>query len=211
MLFAFAATAQDTTYIASGSSWKYLDNGSNQGTTWRTWTFNDTSWASGNAEFGYGDGGETTLLNACGTVVQNPTCTNKYITTYLRRRVFISDTSLFRHFMMNIIRDDGVVVYVNDSEVVRSNMPTGTITYTTQAPSAIGGTDESAWNAFTINTRFFKRGWNVIAVEIHQESGTSSDVSFNFEMKGIRKPSAGLQFNGSTSRVICPLPVPFTA
>ena len=37
------------------SSWKYLDNGSNQGTTWRSNTFSDATWKTGNAELGYGE------------------------------------------------------------------------------------------------------------------------------------------------------------
>ncbi len=211
MAFTGKATAQDTTYISPGSSWKYRDNGSDQGTTWRTFAFNDSSWLTGNAEFGYGDGGEATLLNACGTVAQNPSCSNKYITTYFRKLVYISDTSLYRHFIINLVRDDGAVVYVNDSEVVRSNMPAGTISYTTLAPTAIGGAAESAWNSFTTETRFFKRGWNIIAVEIHQESGTSSDVSFNFELKGIRKPATALQFNGSSQHVTFGTALPLNA
>src|SRR6185503_4277631 len=30
------------TFIAKGSNWKYIDNGSNQGTAWTSRTFNDT-------------------------------------------------------------------------------------------------------------------------------------------------------------------------
>ena len=48
--------SQTTTLISNGSSWKYLDDGSNQGTAWYGTGFNDASWASGNAELGYGDG-----------------------------------------------------------------------------------------------------------------------------------------------------------
>ena len=33
--------------IVAGSTWKYLDNGSNQGTAWRAPAFDDSTWASG--------------------------------------------------------------------------------------------------------------------------------------------------------------------
>jgi hypothetical protein len=36
--------------ITKGSSWKYLDNNTNQGTAWRSASFNDAAWASGNAQ-----------------------------------------------------------------------------------------------------------------------------------------------------------------
>ena len=63
-LFADLALAQTTsTLIAKGSVWKYLDNGSDQGTAWRAKSFADGSWASGAGQLGYGDGDEATLLS----------------------------------------------------------------------------------------------------------------------------------------------------
>ena len=63
IFLAFMSRSQSTTLIANGSSWKYLDDGSNQGTAWRGGTFNDATWASGNAELGYGDGDEATVVS----------------------------------------------------------------------------------------------------------------------------------------------------
>ncbi|WP_230687570.1 hypothetical protein, partial [Streptococcus pneumoniae] len=51
----------DQTLVPMGSSWRYLDNGSNQGTAWRAGAFNDTAWAAGPAQLGYGDGDEATV------------------------------------------------------------------------------------------------------------------------------------------------------
>ena len=45
-----------------GAVWRYLDNGSDQGTAWRAAAFNDTGWKSGAAELGYGDGDEATVV-----------------------------------------------------------------------------------------------------------------------------------------------------
>jgi hypothetical protein len=44
------------TLVAAGSTWRYLDNGSDQGTAWRQSAFNDSAWSSGLAELGYVDG-----------------------------------------------------------------------------------------------------------------------------------------------------------
>jgi len=49
-------------FISSGASWKYLDNGSDQGTAWRARSFNDGAWASGPAQLGFGDGDEATVV-----------------------------------------------------------------------------------------------------------------------------------------------------
>ena len=58
-----AVSTGPTTFVARGATWKYLDNGTNQGTAWRATSFNDSTWASGPAELGYGDGDEATMVS----------------------------------------------------------------------------------------------------------------------------------------------------
>ncbi len=194
-LFTNLATAQ-TTIFNYGDTWKYLDNGSNQGTAWTGTGFSDASWTSGTGYFGYGDTWINTCVNACGTVSCSPSCGTKYITTYFRKVVNIPSTAIFDSIKLNLYRDDGIVVYVNGIEVWRDNMPTGTVSYTTAAPVAIGGTDETTAITKTIPISYFTNGNNTIAVELHQQSGTSSDLTFNMEMIGI--PSLTLFDYGST-------------
>ena len=38
--------------LNAGSTWRYLDNGTNQGTAWRAGAFNDSTWKTGAAELG---------------------------------------------------------------------------------------------------------------------------------------------------------------
>jgi hypothetical protein len=172
---AFASAA---TLIAKGSSWSYLDNGSDQGTAWRAKAFNEASWASGPAQLGYGDGGEATLVS------YGPNSSAKYITTYFRRHFQVADPSKLSSLTLNLLRDDGAVVYLNGTEVLRSNMPAGAVGFRTVASTAIGGSAESAFSAATVPTSSLVAGDNVIAVEIHQSSGTSSDISFDLELVG---------------------------
>lgn len=42
--------------VSFGSSWSYVDHGSDQGTAWRALGFDDASWSTGAAAFGYGFG-----------------------------------------------------------------------------------------------------------------------------------------------------------
>ncbi len=154
------------------SQWKYLDNGSNQQTAWRGLGFADGGWAAGNAELGYGDGDEATVVS------YGPNSGAKYITTYFRQTFNVSDPSLFQSLSLSLVRDDGAVVYLNGTEVFRSNMPTGTIAYTTPATSAIEETTDNT----SINPALLQAGSNVLAVEIHQANGTSTDISFNAQL-----------------------------
>ena len=67
-------------------------------------------------------------------------------------------------------------------------MPAGTVTYTTRASAAIGGADESAWLQAPVDPSLLVAGTNVIAVEIHQQSPTSTDISFDLELQRHRSP-----------------------
>ena len=170
--------AQDVVLIPYGSVWKYLDNGTNQGTAWRAIAFNDATWASGPAELGYGEGDEATVVS------YGPNASNRYITTYFRKTITIPNLALFPGFLLKLERDDGAVVYVNGTEVMRSNMNPGTISYTTLAYTAVSGNDETLHYEQLLPSSFFQNGTNVVAVEVHQSSASSSDLSFDLELFG---------------------------
>ena len=166
--------AQSISIISPNSSWKYLDNGSNQESTWNTTTFDDSTWQSGNGEFGYGDGDETTLIN------YGANASEKYITTYFRKLFSVNNPLDYTSLKLELIRDDGAIVYINGIEVYRNNMPDGTINYNTFAVD--NAPDESTWLSTIISPSLLIAGTNVIAVEIHQQSITSSDISFNAQL-----------------------------
>ncbi len=161
--------------IAYGAPWKYLDNGTNQGTTWRSTAFNDGAWASGPGQLGYGDGDEGTVLGYGGNA------SNKYITSYFRKAVSITDPNAYTNFTCNVKRDDGVAIYVNGVEVYRNNLAAAAA-YTTLA--TLASDDGATAQTFTLLPAAFTAGNNVIAVEIHQNSVTSTDISFDLEIMG---------------------------
>ncbi len=167
-----------TTLVPRLSAWKYLDNGTNQGTAWRAAAFNDAAWASGNAQLGYGDGDEATVVSF------GPNTRNRYITTYFRKAFTVANLAAFATLRLNLLRDDGAVVYVNGVEVARSNMPTSAIGHTTLASAAVNGSAESTYFAITVPASALVAGTNVVAVEVHQSAASSSDVSFDLEVIG---------------------------
>jgi len=173
-----AARAADTTLVPTGATWKYLDNGSDQGTAWRTASFNDSTWAAGPAQLGYGDGDEATTLGF------GPDANNKFITTYFRRAFNVTDASLFNGVTLRLLRDDGAVVYLNGAEIWRTNMPAGSVGFVTPASVAIGGADETTFVQTTISPSLLLTGTNVLAIELHQSGGTSTDISFDLQLIG---------------------------
>ncbi|MDB5272474.1 MAG: hypothetical protein JWO58_841 [Chitinophagaceae bacterium] len=175
------------------TSWKYLDNGSDQGTTWTTSAFNDALWASGNAELGYGDGDEATVVS------YGSNSSNKYPTTYFRKTLNIADVSQFSQFTFSYRRDDGMILYVNGMELFRDNMPTGTIGYQTFASTACSDDGNTVYTqTVTLANSQLVSGNNTIAVEIHQSSGNSSDISFVLKLEGtpVPPPAAAILTRG---------------
>jgi len=200
-LLAPAAVDAQTVLVPTGAVWRYLDNGSNQGTAWRAPTFNDGAWASGPAQLGYGDGGEATVVRF------GPSASNKYITTYFRRAFTVVDRTAFSALTLRLLRDDGAVVYLNGVEVFRSNMPAGTIGYRTLASTAISGAGENTFVSATLSAGTLLDGANVLAVEVHQSSASSSDLSFDLELIGTTSALAVtrgpyLQMGSSTDVVV---------
>lgn len=171
-----AARAEQVALVPRGSVWKYLDNGGDQGTAWRGLFFDDSGWAAGAAQLGYGDSDETTIVS------YGPDANNKYITTYFRRAFTVDNPAAWTRLRLRVLRDDGAVVYLNGFEVARPNMPGGTITYQTRAVAAVGDSDEDRFFDFTLPPSVLLVGNNVLAVEVHQQSPTSSDVSFDLEL-----------------------------
>ncbi|HKQ37501.1 MAG TPA: hypothetical protein VJ063_05445, partial [Verrucomicrobiae bacterium] len=165
--------------VPSDGLWKYLDDGSDQGTAWRTANFNDAAWPSGEAPFGYGDGDEATLVRS------NRTDNSRIITTYFRKSFVVTNTWMMTNLSLNVLRDDGAIAYLNGVEVFRSNMPGGGVTFGTPALLAVGGGEEAFWFSTNSSPTLLVEGTNVLAVEIHQQSTASSDVSFNLGLNSV--------------------------
>jgi predicted MPP superfamily phosphohydrolase len=177
LFVSFICKAGDT-LVNAGAEWKYLDNGSDQGTAWYQPAFNDSSWLTGYAQFGYGDNDEMTLVS----YGSDPN--NKFITTYFRSSFSVMNTAVYKGLRLYLKRDDGIVLYVNGVEVYRSNMPSDTITYTTEAQYSIDPGSEEYFILVPLSPAILQNGVNVIAAEVHQSSVTSDDLSFDLMLIG---------------------------
>jgi len=172
-----AEQADSLAFIQKGDSWKYYDSGSYPGVNWINKDFNDSDWSTGYAEFGYGDGDEATVVDF------GPDSDEKYITTYFRKIINIDNISGLQSLKFKILRDDGVLIYLNGDEIIRDNMPEGQILFQTLATSAVSFSDEEEYYEWDIDADLIDEGENVIAVEVHQSSSSSSDISFDLELK----------------------------
>ena len=175
------------TLIMKGSEWSYYDNGNapstQSSTEWYENQYNDEGWKSGKAHIGYGDNDETTTVKS------------GIRTLYVRKSIEVDNPDQYEILQIDLTFDDGAIIYLNGEEIARRNMPSGSVTYETFASSV--GT-ENGVERLQIN-RPLLSGKNIVAVEIHQESATSSDISFDLEMG---PQSSGLEFTESSLPII---------
>jgi hypothetical protein len=169
------ATRAADTFISFTDLWFYRDFGVDQGTAWREPSYDDTQWSIGITQFGFGEGDEYFELNAA----PNGSPLN---TAYFRTWFNIGDVGIYSNLTVRMVRDDGAIVYINGVEVFRSNMPTGAVTYATQAQSSIDGANEFLLAQRVVPAGVLVNGRNVIAVEVHQAEGGSDDMSFDLQL-----------------------------
>ena len=160
--------------IRMNDTWKYYDKGS-LASNWKSDSYNDSGWSSGQAPLGYKMTGVKT------TVSYGSDANRKNPTTYFRKTINLSATpSRSDAFLLNYQVDDGFVVYVNGQEAGRFNMPDGNITFTTFSSSYAENTPLTG--TIELAPSLFKSGDNTIAVEIHNNSYTSSDQFWAAEL-----------------------------
>ena len=170
----------------ANSVWRYPSVAGAMPASWTNLTFNDSTWGSGAAQLGFNEGDEATLIP------------NRNQITYYFRRIFnIDDPSAFASLAIDMIRDDGGVIYINGAEIFRSpNMPQppAVIGFNTTTISGQNGENDRD-QATTIAP--LVAGQNIAAVEMHQADVTSSDISFSLRLDGLPAPRLELrQFRG---------------
>ena len=141
------------------------------GTTWTNVIYSEATWSNGLARLGFGGDGEVTTVRG-----------QPRVTYYFRKQFLVPAGYSGTNVVVKLSRDDGAVVYLNGMEIVRDNMPAGAVLYGTRPSASVSAPNEAAYFAFTTNATALRAGTNVIAVEVHQIDGSSSDLGFNLEL-----------------------------
>ena len=164
----FTITNLDTvSHINFGDTWNYYDDNVDPGPTWFSPDFDDSHWNSGNGEFGYGDGDETTSLN--NTAPNTPSA-------YFRNSFNLE--TLPESVDLSILHDDGVAIWLNGSPVFSKYMDHGT-TFEAWASETSADNERATLTLSPEQRALLQLGSNLIAVQVKQTSGSSSDLSFD--------------------------------
>ncbi|RLD68328.1 MAG: hypothetical protein DRI98_11980 [Bacteroidetes bacterium] len=171
------AIAQKTdhweTLILPGRQCTYLVPTSPVDAAWPTTTFDDSGWTTAISAVGYGDEDDNTTIDPA-------------LSVYCRYDFTLNYPDSITSLILDMDFDDGFVAYLNGTELARYNMgEAGSITAWNQPADAL---QEALVYQGITPLRFtldesvkdlLVQGLNTFAVEVHNESITSSDLSSN--------------------------------
>lgn len=162
------------TAIYNSHTWHY-HTGSEPSPTWMLPSFDASVWPEAQGGLGYGDDDDNTIINATTAV-------------YLRKEFYLVDTSAIKYAILHADYDDAFVAYLNGVEIARNNIGTVGIppSYVTLANTykealLYNGELPEAYPLDLVKLRsLLKDGYNTLAVQVHNHTATSSDLSSNF-------------------------------
>lgn len=159
------------TIVKTGDNCKYYIPKSDIGTDWTKKDFDDSSWITALSGVGFGDNDDNTKISS-GTQ-----------SVYIRYNFTIEDKAQIASLLLDIDYDDGFIAYLNGTEIARDNV-SNPVSWNMK----LNGLHEAALYRGENPERFLTskfiddyllEGDNILAVEIHNESATSSDLSSN--------------------------------
>jgi hypothetical protein len=174
--WASAALSQQTnqqpqTLISITQSWRYSSNNLD-GVNWTAPGYNDAGWPSGAALL-YNESAALPAPKNTLLALGRPTY-------YFRAHFNFSGPPGSVGLKLAPVIDDGAIFYLNGTEVYRLGMGADPINNATFATRTTG--DAAFEGPFTIPAGSLVTGDNVLAVEVHQVNGTSSDVVFGLTL-----------------------------
>ena len=95
------------------------------------------------------------------------------------------DPLAIHQLQLQLLLDDGAVVYLNGSEIHRDNMPDGVITHETRAINDISTNRQRDSVTISPELRFDEP--NVVAIEVHQSAG-NDDLQFAAKINVLETP-----------------------
>ena len=169
------------TLVAANATWNYYDQGSLDGKSWTSTSYSTSTWGSGKAPLGYYTSDTDNSRGYNTTLDYGTDANSKRPTYYFRTKFTLANAPATDDlFNFNYKVDDGMVIYVNGKEAARYLMPDGTISYSTYSSTYANNNPDQG--TLTLPASLFKKGTNVIAVEVHNNNATSSDIYFSGEL-----------------------------
>ena len=156
--------------ITVGDKWYYWSQNNAPPTNWNSINYNPAGWMEGPSGIGYGDNDDNTTIS-------------QTVSVFVRKTFTIENPNDVGMILFHLDYDDGYIAYLNGKEFSRKNLGAEnsqisfdqTATNLHEAEIYTGGFPEK----IVIDHDQFplQSGENVLAIQVHNYSNTSSDLS----------------------------------
>ncbi len=165
-----------TTVVERDATWSWRYESAAPQSDWKDVGADVSGWQSGAAPLGFGFSGVATDIDIDGPTSDRPR------TAYFVREFVVDDADRVVSLSLDTVANDGVVVYVNGTEVGRHNMREGDVTHTTFAPTARRlSTANNDPVLIDVPVSLLVDGTNVVTAETHLNYRGTRDVSFELD------------------------------
>ncbi|MFA9478108.1 fibronectin type III domain-containing protein [Phycisphaerales bacterium AB-hyl4] len=162
----------DEVIIDFDAIWRYHDGNEDLGEAWREPDYDDSEWAEGPALLGYDTSGRHTRWPEPGLQTE---VENNLITYYFRKEFHYDGPLEAVELRLDEIVDDGAVYYLNGVEIGRSAiMPDGEVGFGTRPTGVTNPIVRT--DIFEVDASLLREGRNVLAVSVHNQGTSSSDI-----------------------------------
>lgn len=173
-------TFETTVVVPIDQTWKFLAAGGDPGTAWRAVGFDDSTWMSGQGLLGF----ETTPQNLPEPLRR--TIAPAVRSTYYFRTTFPYNGSIANpNLQLRTVIDDGAVIYLNGTEIFRLGVAAGPVGFSTPSNRTIGDAAYEGPFPLTIPPSLLFNGTNTLAVEVHQQATSSTDMILGLELSSL--------------------------
>jgi len=169
--------------IGPGESWRYHKGKTPPSENWAAPGFDDSGWPAGESGFGYSQNPQE--LTTVKTRLDD--MPNGYLSFYARKTFQVPHPDRIETIALQVLYDDGFIAYLNGQDVGRANMDGNPPGHDRTARSTGEPTEISV--DLTPHLSRLKAGENVLAIQGHNGSRTSSDFVLTPRLKALMKPS----------------------
>ena len=170
-----------TILVDDDATWAYHWSTDAVSADWTQTSYDDSSWSRGTAPIGYG-------AADLGTTLKPGTPKTRPLTTYARTTFTVADPTAIGAVNVAVTADDGAVVYVNGTEVVRQRMNDGAVTAGTYASASVTTPSARADRQLVfVPASQLVAGTNTLAVETHLNYRSSSSMTIDGTVQVVAK------------------------
>lgn len=175
--FTFFASGKDRntlltyrTVVQQGDACKYIVPNASTPDNWRATNFDDSAWQDGKTGVGYGDDDDNTVVP------------DRSRSVFVRQKFTVTDIAEIGEIIFHVDYDDGFVAYINGIEIARANIDAGA--FPPYYAGVVNDREAELYQGLP-PTKFTRKnvdellveGENILAVQVHNISTTSSDLS----------------------------------